>query len=629
MPSAGSRKTVLVLGTDPAASARQAASLSAAGFGSRVVDSPAAVLELLRREPPSALVADCRLGAGALRELLDAAGACVPRVPVAVTSAADCDAVLDALRLGAGVGRDGDSSEDLPAMVERVIRSVEGDDLRRRAGERYRRLLESQVDTVVSFGEDRLIRLFNPAAQKLFGRADSEVQGLPFTQLLPPAARARWDEEFRRFLETGRSAIVGASVDSLLLRPDGNTVPAAVTLSAVRESGEWLFVAVVRDISDRVTAIESLRAAQDRIAQAEKMRALGRMASGIAHDFNNALSGVIGYTELLLRRPDLPTDAAAMLRNIQGAAGDAAEVVRRMQSLARGGPGQRGRVDLNALAVELPELTRHRWRDQAQRSGVDIVVRVDPGGAPPVTADPDELREVLVGLIFNAVEAMPAGGEIVVRTGREDGCAFIAVSDNGTGMDERTRRRCFEPFFTTKGVESSGMGLALAWASAERHGGEVGVDSAPDRGTVVTVWLPAAEESARGPAAGAARADAPRSVLVVDDQSMVMDAVGRLVGALGYRVGTAAGGREAIRKFAAESYDVVITDLGMPDLDGREVAKALRQRRPEVPIILLTGWGDELKAAGEMPEGVTTLLCKPVTLERLRETLIRTAAPRA
>jgi PAS domain S-box-containing protein len=414
-------------------------------------------------------------------------------------------------------------------------------------------------------------------------------------------------------------------------RPDGSRYWIQIVKSPVFNArSEVVGVqGVFWDVTDRRRAEEELRRANARLAETEKMRALGQMAAGIAHDFNNALAGILGFAELLQQRSDLPDEARQWLGKIRTAAEDAGTVVRRMQSFARAdADDDRRPVDLNELVTEVVELTRPRWSDEARRRGASIDVSFARGEAPTVSANPAELRAVLTNLMLNAVQALPAGGRIDLTTGRQGKTAFVCVRDNGVGMDEDTRSRCFEPFFTTKGVEGTGMGLAVCWAVARRHGGGISVESEPGRGSAFTLWLPV-------PAVGAGRAPAaaepagpttgappgPLAVLVADDHPAVLSAVESLVRILGHDVTAARGGREAIDQLRARRFDVVITDLGMPDLDGRAVAQAAKDADPGLRVILLTGWGAELNAAGERPDGVDLVLAKPVTLDRLRASL--------
>jgi signal transduction histidine kinase len=270
-------------------------------------------------------------------------------------------------------------------------------------------------------------------------------------------------------------------------------------------------------------AHEELQRTQEQVVQQERLRALGQMASGIAHDLNNALAPVVGFTDLLLSFPSTLDDrekTLRLLRLVQAGAADAASVVARLKEFYR----QRGAdevlvpVSLAQVAEVAVALAQPRWKDQAQASGATISVRTELGEAPPIAGHEPELREALVNLLFNAVDALPDGGDIVVRTygrtgggsgGREEAHAVLEVADTGAGMPEEVRRRCLEPFFTTKGEMGTGMGLAMVYGTMTRHGGTLEVDSAPGRGTTIRLVFPAGgRRSEAGSAGGGRRAGA-------------------------------------------------------------------------------------------------------------------------
>jgi CheY-like chemotaxis protein len=288
-------------------------------------------------------------------------------------------------------------------------------------------------------------------------------------------------------------------------------------------------------------------------------------------------------------------------------------------------------VDLNQLAIQTAELTRARWSDMPQQRGVviDLQTQLDPG-LPAVVGVESEIREAMTNLIFNAVDAMPEGGTLTLRTSRHDGTpdrgmrqeVTFEVIDSGVGMDEATRLRCLEPFFTTKGDRGTGLGLAMVYGIAERHNAELEIDSSPDNGT--TVRLRFALASVETPAAGPS-IQVPRglSILAIDDEPNLLQALRELLMGDGHTVVTAEGGRQGIEQFrnSPSSFSVVITDLGMPHLDGHMVAQEIRRLRPDMPVILLTGWGHRLSAEADSSPNVDLVLGKPPKVGELRAAL--------
>jgi CheY-like chemotaxis protein len=357
------------------------------------------------------------------------------------------------------------------------------------------------------------------------------------------------------------------------------------------------------------------------------MEALGQMASGIAHDFNNALSPILGFTELLLRDPQRMADAERLERYlgiIHTSSQDAANVVRRMLEFGRRRDADvpTAHLDLTALVQQTVELTRPRWKDQAQARGQTIHIETDLQPLPPLPGDESSLRELLTNLIFNAVDALPAGGTIRLQTSRLGELAMLRVSDTGTGMTETVRLHCMEPFYSTKGERGSGLGLAMVYGIVQRHGGTLEIISAPGRGTTFIICLPL---PTNGQATGATAAPgAPQQalhLLLVDDEPMVREALGELLGADGHTISVAGDGEAGLASFRAGQFDVVITDQSMPKMNGAQLALAIRALAPAVPVIMLTGFGDLMIAAGERPPGVTAILSKPFTQAQLRTVL--------
>jgi signal transduction histidine kinase/ActR/RegA family two-component response regulator len=384
-------------------------------------------------------------------------------------------------------------------------------------------------------------------------------------------------------------------------------------------------------------AYDDLRQSQHAIMQQERLRALGQMASGIAHDINNAISPISLYTESLLERePNLSERSRNYLTTIQRAIEDVARTVSRMREFYREREAQLTleRVDINRSVRQVVELTRPRWSDQPQQRGLMVDLRTeltDP--LPDIMGAEHEIRDALTNLIFNAVDAMPAGGELHVRTRKtvDGGGAdrvLIEVSDTGGGMDEDTRRRCLEPFYTTKGERGTGLGLAMVYGMIQRHSAELEIDSTIGKGTTVRLIFPSqasslvdTDETARSPAI-----TRRLRILLVDDDPLLIKSLQDTLQEDGHVITATSGGQAGIDAFKAaaqrgEVIDVVITDLGMPHVDGRKVASSVKAISPATPVILLTGWGQRLIAANESHPHVDKVLAKPPRLHELRAAL--------
>ncbi len=385
-------------------------------------------------------------------------------------------------------------------------------------------------------------------------------------------------------------------------------------------------------------AYDDLRQTQLAVMQQERLRALGQMAGGIAHDINNALSPMALYTESLLERePALSARTRDYLETARTAIQDITHTVSRMREFSRQREPQwvLMPLDLNKVIPHVLDLTRARWSDMPLQRGITVHVRTDlTQDLPTVAGIESEIREALTNLIFNAVDAMPEGGTLTVRTSVAPGAGSAAgktvvleVEDTGIGMDEETSRRCQEPFFTTKGERGTGLGLPMVYATAQRHNAELEIRSERGKGTATILRFPIpAAIPASAPESGYRQPMPPQlRILIIDDDPLVVKCLRDTLETDGHTVHSANGGKEGIEAFEAgeesrQRFAAVITDLGMP-YDGRRVAAAVKERSPNTPVVLLTGWGQRLVEDGGMPPFVDRVLSKPPKLHQLREAL--------
>ncbi len=399
--------------------------------------------------------------------------------------------------------------------------------------------------------------------------------------------------------------------------------------------------------TDLEKAYNELRQTQQAVMQQERLKALGQMASGIAHDVNNALSPVVGFADLLLRgEKGLTATGKKNLQHIKTAGEDIAHIVSRLREFYRKRDERESlnTLDLNKLAEQVIDMTRPRWRDIPQGRGIMVEVKSDfEAELPEFLGMESEVREALTNLILNAVDALPNGGIITLRTRfggmdfTSDGKAvpthaILEVIDTGMGMDEKTRAHCLEPFFSTKGKRGTGLGLAMVYGVIERHEGKIEIESELGKGTTIRLIFPirmAAQtdlyEQDKTPPAR------PLQVLCIDDEPLLRELLQEILEREGHTVEARDSGEAGIEAFRAARqrgtpFDIVITDLGMPYLDGRQVAKTLKREAPATPIIMLTGWGAFMKEDGETPPQVDGILSKPPRSRELREAMHRLTA---
>ena len=413
-------------------------------------------------------------------------------------------------------------------------------------------------------------------------------------------------------------------------------------------------------------AYEDLRQTRQAVMQQERLKALGQMASGIAHDINNALSPVLGYAQmLLLDKEKLGQDQVQYLNIIQQSARDITQIVARMREFYRHREAQEALlpVRLNEVVKQVIDLTRPRWRDMSQARGVEIGLQTDlREGLPPMMGVESEVREALTNLVFNAVDAMPQGGTLTIKTRQHEtekrrngetgkgplsdslpppfsgsgvgGWVEVEVADTGVGMDEETRQRCLEPFYSTKGERGTGLGLAMVFGTMQRHEGRIEVESEAGRGTTVRLIFPVRRPDARPgvpPEELGGYAGPPLRVLCIDDEPLLRSLVKRMLEKDGHAAEVADGGQAGLDAFRAargrgEPFDVVLTDLGMPHIGGREVVRTVKRESPDTPVILLTGWGSPLDEEGKIPVQVDYMMSKPPEVHALRRALEQVCA---
>jgi CheY-like chemotaxis protein/anti-sigma regulatory factor (Ser/Thr protein kinase) len=349
------------------------------------------------------------------------------------------------------------------------------------------------------------------------------------------------------------------------------------------------------------------------------------MASGVAHDFNNLLASILGRAQLTLQRLQDP-QLRKWVQVIERAALDGAQTVRRLQEFTRIRRDQPFvAVDLNDVIRGALEITQARWREETRSRGVAVDVQTSLASVPGVAGDPAELREAMTNLILNAVDAMPEGGTLTLTTKVEHGEVVVTVADSGVGIPEAIRGKIFDPFFTTKGPQGTGLGLSMTYGILSRHGARITVESREGQGTVFRLTFPRGEApDVEGPVpVEPAPLGVPLRCLVVDDEEQVGTVLGDVLKTGGHRVVVLNDGGEAIERFRAEPFDVVFTDLAMPRVSGWQVAQAVKEIAPAVPVILVTGFGVELSAEERRAQGVDLVLVKPLRISEVMDVVAR------
>jgi len=381
-----------------------------------------------------------------------------------------------------------------------------------------------------------------------------------------------------------------------------------------------------RHVEELSRYIEEQERIREQFGQIEKMSALGELASGVAHDFNNTLAGILGRAELMLRNVN-DSEMKRGLEIIVKSAKDGAGTVKRIQDFAR----QRRDHDFEPVAVDqllidVNEITRPRWKDRAQANNVHINLSLQINTQNLIMGDASELREVLVNLVFNAVDAMPTGGRLTLSAEDVNGSIEIAISDTGTGMSPEIRSRVFDPFFTTKGSAGMGLGLAVCYGIIQRHAGRIAIDSEVGQGTTFRITLPIADVAPQAktveenvPRLSLVRSSKAPGILVVDDEEAVRELLIEILESEGYEVTMAENGEEALKHFDTMSFKAVFTDVGMPGMSGWELARAIRERDEKIPVAVITGWGDAVSSSEQETAKVDWVVTKPFSIDRISE----------
>jgi PAS domain S-box-containing protein len=489
----------------------------------------------------------------------------------------------------------------------------------RQSEERFRSITESAMDAIISTDANGHILSWNSGAQRLFGYECDEMVGQPLTRLMPARYRGPCLDGLRQVVTTGQQRLMGKTLEVHGLTREGDELPVELSLSSWQTGDSTFFGAIIRDISERKRLETQLR-------QAQKMQAIGTLTGGIAHDFNNILSAILGYAELAL---DEVEQGSAVWHDLQGtltAGRRAKDLVRQILAFSRQTERARTSIHLHFLVEEALALLR-----AALPSTITIRPIIDRN-AGAVLADPTQMQQVLINLCTNAAHAMrETGGVLEVRLepvelaleapsiapGLKAGAYVrLTVQDTGHGMAPAILERIFEPFFTTKGMgEGTGMGLAVAHGIIAHHEGAITVESTPGQGSTFAVYLPRSDRPGTAPLLTEEPVVGGKErILFVDDETALVHVGRATLQRLGYQVVVCTSSSEALETFRAApySFDLVITDRTMPSLTGDVLVRELRHIRPNIPIILCTGFSHPVTSEQLRALEVDAFLLKPV-----------------
>jgi PAS domain S-box-containing protein len=592
------------------------------------------VLKLLHREPRPFVFEEIEF----VRALAAQAALAIDNARL---FAAQKEEALENARLYAEASRRRREAEELARQARMLTESLDVADVGQRTVESALQLLGGGLATLRLLEVDRSLKLLACAGDPPAGfnaapvvPSDAGLLGRVVTDGVPVAAADTLTDDLVTSAADDR--VVAAGSRALLAVPLRVKREIIGVLSVVDTPGRHFTadeVALAQTFADQAAiALENgrlygeLRAllrtvedSQQRIVQGERLRALGQMAGGVAHDFNNVLAIIVGRAEVLLAETT-DVELQRQLNVIIKVALDASQTVRRIQEFTR---MRRSRpfqlLNLNQIVDEVIEVTRSRWKDEAHAKGIRVEVLAEATAVPPVSGDPSELREALTNIVFNALDAMPEGGRVTLRTALDGDRVVCSLSDTGAGMTEEVRQRVFDPFFTTKGERGTGLGLSVVYGIINRHGGELDVQSEVGRGSTFFVRLPLGRDAGPEPAPRTAPAvQRSARILVIDDEKEVRDVIRDLLTLDRHTVVLCTDGESGLARFREEPFDLVITDLGMPGISGWEVARVVKEKRPQTPIAMVTGWGDRIDDEEANRRGVDYVIAKPFKREEMR-----------
>lgn len=515
-----------------------------------------------------------------------------------------------------------------------VLSSIVDISARKRAEKRFRVAVEASPNGMVMVDAAGRIVLVNKEVERLFGYERAELLGRNIDLLVPERFRTRHPDFRADFFAAPRSRSMGAGRELYGLRKDGTEVPVEIGLNPIdTEDGLFVLSSIV-DISARLSADLERQRLEKELRQAQKLEAVGRLAGGIAHEFNNVLGAIVGLAELARESPN-EESRDADLNQLLVAAMRGKALIERILRFSR-------RQEVTCKLVDLSQLLTELVRPLRAALPATIEIRVDAGVRPMrVLADVTSVQQVLMNLAVNAAHAMANGGLLELSLGtrivdeaftrshpglRTGPFIELIVRDHGAGMDEATRTKALEPFFTTKpSGQGTGLGLTIVHGLMRDHNGALDLESEPGKGTTVHCLFPAIltdEETGAAESPSAVPTGKGERILYIDDEVALAVVAKRLLERAGYVVGTGSDPVAALLQLRADpaAFDLIITDYAMPNLNGIELAREIHRLRPELPILLVTGYIDELSEAELQAAGLRTLLKKPVS----RDVLCRT-----
>ena len=459
---------------------------------------------------------------------------------------------------------------------------------------------------------DGYITFVNPKMTEILECQNNEIIGKHWSEFIANRFHTIASQE-----TTKRKQGVSSRYEAAMINKNGREIPVFISARPMYQKKEIVGVLVA------VTDISLLKEMELKMIRSARLGALGEMAGGVAHDFNNVLGAILGRVQLLLRVVHAP-ELREGLQIIEKAALDGAETVKRIQDFTRTRTDERFiPLNINELVNDAVSMTSSRWKEDADAEGVVFNIKTNLGQIPQNIGNPHELREVLTNMIINAIDALPHGGNITIETSCDGENIILKVKDDGVGIPQECIDKIFDPFFSTKGVSGTGLGLSVSYGIIARHQGEIVVDSAPGKGSLFIVTLPVTQTPPETEIQEAVQTDEmPKlKLVVIDDDPMLRKLLADILQYDGHEVKIAASGAEGLKAVELYKPDIVFTDLGMPHMSGWEVVQSLKSKYPQMPVVMITGWGDQLGREKLVQSKVDAVIAKPFKIDQIQKVL--------
>jgi len=618
--------TILVVEDDEGLSRLIAKSLKTIDVNVEVVHSGADAIDWIADNSPLITLMDYRLPDMTARQIVDSLKDRKIDFPfIVMTGHGDEKVAVEMMKAGARdyIVKQGQFFELLPSVIKWVFKELETEKKLTKANnalekseKKYRSIVDNALVGVYKSNMNGDMVYANHALSNMFGYVTPE-------EMMSGGILQIYKNKEDR--------------DSLVTKLQASGCVDEFECECVKKDGSGVDIILTATLEDNIISgmminITSRKRMEKILIQSEKLRAMGVMAAGIAHDFNNVLAIINGYTQLLEGSCEGNEELLNGFRAINKAVEDGSETVRRLSEFTRMEKSTAKHVSVNMVEVveQSINFSKPKWKDVAQASGATY--EIDTEGLTSVRdvlGNPAELREIVINLINNAIDAMSGGGRITFRTWEKGHSIFMSMADNGCGMSKEVQSKIFDPFYTTKGVEGSGLGMSVSYGIVGKHGGSIDVISQVGKGTVFTIELPIATETIfpETPVEPVIDIEAAKyHILVVDDVKEISDLLYVFLTRQGYNVDSVQSGDEAIKKLEKECYDLVICDLGMPQVSGWDVIKVADSLENKPKIGLITGWADMLDSLNKDDMGVDFIVSKPIKYKQLstiiKETLL-------